>query len=185
MIQYICQLTDKGREACRLTKDHLGKAQTKMKVIQCDRKAKVKMINDMINNPVLKAPDFNNSFPLYCDASAVGIGAVLVQSDKDDVEHPVSFYSRKLSSSHQNYSTVEKEALSLILSLKHFEVYLGKSSCIVVHTDHNPLTFLNRMKHSNQRLLRWDLTLQEYNLGIKHIKGRDNIIADALNRIEH
>ena len=180
-------LKDKVREACKLAKDHLGKAQTKIKVIRCDRKAKVKMkmINDMINNPVLKAPDFNNSFSLYCDASDVGIGAVLVQSDQDDVEHPVSFYSRKLSSTQKNYSTVEKEALSLSLSLKHFEVYLRKSSRIVVHTDHNPLTFLNRMKHSNQRLLRCDLTLQEYNLEIKHIKGRDNIIADALSRIEH
>ena len=48
----------------------------------------------MINNPVLKAPDFNNSFSLYCDASDVGIGAVLIQSDQYDVKHPVSFYRR-------------------------------------------------------------------------------------------
>ena len=109
---------------------------------------------------MLKAPDFNNSFSLYWDASDVGIGAVLIQSDQYDVEHPVSFYSRKLISTQKNYSTVEKEALALILSLKHFEVYLGKSSRIVVHMDHNPLTFLNKIKHSNQRLLRWDLTLQ-------------------------
>ena len=129
----------------------------------------------MINNPVLKAPDFNNSFSLYCDASDVGIGAVPVQSDQDDVEHPVSFYSRKLSSTQKNYSTVENEALALILSLKHLEVYLGKSSRVVVHTDHNPLTFLNRMKHSNQRLLRWYLTYQEYNLEIKHLKGGDTL----------
>ena len=110
---------------------------------------------------------------------------MLLQSDQDDVEHPVSFYSRKLSSTQKNYSTVEKEALALLLSLKHFEVYLGKSSRVVVHMVHNPLTFLNRMKHSNQRLLRWDLTLQEYNLEIKHIKGRYNIIADASSRIEY
>ena len=38
------------------------------------------------------------------------------------------------------------------------------------------------MKDRNQRLLRWNLTLQEYNLQICHIRGKDNLIADALSR---
>ena len=38
------------------------------------------------------------------------------------------------------------------------------------------------MKNRNQRLVRWSLALQEYNLDIEHIKGRDNVIADALSR---
>ena len=53
---------------------------------------------------------------------------------------------------------------------------------VQVFTDHNPLVFINRMKNNNQRLLRWSLALQEYNLEIKHIKGKENIMADALSR---
>ena len=58
---------------------------------------------------------------------------------------------------HQkNYSTVEKEYLSLILALRHFEVYLTSSSSpIVVFSNHNPLTFIQKMKNKNQRPLRW------------------------------
>ena len=84
----------------------------------------------------------------------------------------------------KNYSTIEKKALALLLSLKHFEVYLGKHGQeITVYTHHNPLTFVNKMKLQNQRLLRWSLTLQEYNLNIRHIKGKDNLVADYLSRV--
>ena len=73
--------------------------------------------------------------------------------------------------------------LALVLSLRHFDVYaLSPYYPIVVHTDHNPLTFLHRMKSKNKRLLNWSLTLQEYNLDIRHIRGIDNVCADTLSR---
>ena len=52
----------------------------------------------------------------------------------------------------------------------------------VIFTDHNQLTFIHKMKNKNQRLLRWSLMLQEHNLDIRHIKGKDDIIPDALSR---
>ena len=72
----------------------------------------------------------------------------------------------------------------MLLALQHFEVYLGGSSFpIVVYTDHNPLVFLARMSNSNQRLMRWALIIQEFNLDIRHKKGSQNIVADALSRV--
>ena len=62
-------------------------------------------------------------------------------------------------------------------------MYLG--SCgypIIVDTDHNPLTFIVRMKNHGMRLLRWALVLQENDLEIVHKKGSENVIADALSR---
>ena len=38
------------------------------------------------------------------------------------------------------------------------------------------------MKNKNQRLVRWSLALQEYNLEIQHIPGSENVVADALSR---
>ena len=73
--------------------------------------------------------------------------------------------------------------MALLRALDHFEVYVGGySHSTVVYTDHNPLTFVTKMKNKNQRLLNWCLTLQMYNIKIEHIKGRDNVIADALSR---
>ncbi|XP_066940415.1 uncharacterized protein [Macrobrachium rosenbergii] len=53
---------------------------------------------------------------------------------------------------------------------------------IKIMTDHNPLTFINRYKNKNQRLMRWSIMLQEWNLQFSHIPGRDNVVADALSR---
>ena len=77
---------------------------------------------------------------------------------------------------------IEKEALALVLALQHFEVYVGGGAALVVYTDHNPLTFLRSLQCPNQRLMRWVLFLQGYDLDIRHIKGVDNVIADALSR---
>jgi hypothetical protein len=49
---------------------------------------------------------------------------------------------------------------------------------ILVFTDHNPLTFIHQMRNKNQRLTRWSLMLQEYDVIIRHIKGKNNVIAD-------
>ena len=137
------------------------------------------------NAPVLSAPDFDKPFKLAVDASDVGAGAVLFQADSNDIDHPVSFFSKKFNRHQRNYSTVEKECLALVLALQHFEVYVSSASVpLEVFTDHNPLTFLNRLKSKNQRLLRWSLLLQSYNLDIKHIRGKDNVVADALSRTD-
>ncbi len=134
--------------------------------------------------PVLSAPNFSQQFKLQVDASAVGAGAVLMQEDEGGIDHPVSFFSKKFNKCQRNYSVIEKEALALLLALQHFEVYLGGSDApILVYTDHNPLVFLNRMSNTNQRLMRWSLIVQEYHLDIRHKKGADNIIADALSRV--
>ena len=55
------------------------------------------------------------------------MGAVLLQEDADEMDHPVCYYSRKFNSHQCNYSTVEKETLAQVLSLQHFEVYLSPS----------------------------------------------------------
>ena len=134
------------------------------------------------NEPVLLAPNFAKGFKLAADATDTA-GSVLMQEDGNGVDHPVSYFSKKVKKHQQNYSTIEKECLSLILDLQHFEIYLTSSSSpLVVSSDHNPLISIHKMKNKNQRLLRWSLLLQECNLDIRHIKGKDNIISDALSR---
>ena len=136
----------------------------------------------LMSKPVLKPPDFSKSFVLQVDASEVGAGSVLLQ-DYSGILHPVSYFSKKFLKHQRNYSIVEKETLSLILSLKHFEVYLsGNGQSVLVLTDNNPLCFIEKNKGNNKRILRWSLILQDFNLNFQHIKGRDNVIADLLSR---
>ena len=133
--------------------------------------------------PVLAAPKLEEPFQLQVDASQVGAGAVLLQKDENDIERPVCYFSRKFNRHQFNYSTIEKEALALIWALQHFDVYVGGGvHPVVVFSDHNPLTFLSSLQNTNQRLMRWALFLQPYGLTIRHIKGSENVMADALSR---
>jgi len=136
-----------------------------------------------VNAPILSSPKFQTPFKLAVDASEKGVGAVLLQDDDRGIEHPVCFFSKKFNVHQRNYSVIEKETLALILAIQHFEVYLGSGSPIKVMTDHNPLVFLQRSCTTNQRLMRWSLFLQTYPLQIHHIKGKENVLADALSRV--
>ena len=80
----------------------------------------------LVNQPVLMAADFSKPFKIATDASDVGVGAVLLQEDEEGVEHPVVYFSKKLNKHQRVYSTIEKEALSLILAVEHFEVYMSQ-----------------------------------------------------------
>ena len=143
---------------------------------------RVKVI--LMNEPVLAMPDFQKAFKICVDASDIGAGAVLQQEDARGIDHPICYYSRKFDKHQQNYSTVEKETFALILTLQHCMVYLNTTvKPIIVYTDHNPLVFVNKMRNQNQRLMRWSLQLEAFNLDIRHIRGKDNVMADALSRV--
>ena len=93
------------------------------------------------NEPVLLAPNFKKEFKLAVDASDTDAGRVLMKEDGNGVDYPVSYFSKKSNKHRKNFSTIEKECLSLILTPQHFEVYLTSSSSpTVVFSDHNPLT---------------------------------------------
>ena len=79
-------------------------------------------IKRVIGNEVLLGyPDFNAPFEIRTDASKLQIGAVISQKGK-----PIDFYSRKTNSSQHNYTTTEKELLSIVATLKKFRnILLG------------------------------------------------------------
>ncbi|XP_076044797.1 uncharacterized protein LOC143027398 [Oratosquilla oratoria] len=110
----------------------------------------------LTSEPVLKTPNYHLPFHLQIDASGVGVGAVLLQPDPTStILHPVAFFSAKLNKHQENYSTIEKEALSLVLAIKKFRCYLQSSTTsIKIFTDHNPLAFIQKAKLQNQKILR-------------------------------
>ena len=125
---------------------------------------------------LLHYPDHNKPFELETDASDYQLGAVIKQNGK-----PVAYYSRKLNSAQRNYTTIEKELLSVVETFREFrDILLGAR--ITVHTDHQNLTHMFT-KHHTQRIMRWRLLIEEFGPHFVYKKGELNVVADALSRL--
>lgn len=136
------------------------------------------------SKPVLILPDLRQPFSIKCDASDFAIGAVLLQTDPNDkCLHPVAYYSKALTGNELNWTVLEKELFALVTTLKVWRQYLQNNHEVAVLSDHLNLKHWVTMdvKHS-QRLCRWAETLSFYNFKIGHIKGVENVEADALSR---
>ena len=130
----------------------------------------------LTNKPVLVAPDFARPFCLAVDASEVGIGGVLLQAGMNGLERPVAYFSKKLNAHQKRYSTIETEALALVLAVQHREIYnSGVVGDGVVYSDHNPLSFLAKFQQSNARVLRRSLSLQPDSLDIRHVAVKNDV----------
>jgi hypothetical protein len=130
--------------------------------------------------PVLQLPKLEESFVLQTDASATGIGAVLLQ-EHDGTLHPVTFASRKLLDRETRYSTIERECLAIVWSISKFAKFLWGAH-FTLQTDHRPLTYLQTSRFKNSRIMRWSLSLQEYKFTVEPLPGTRNVIADLLSR---
>jgi hypothetical protein len=92
----------------------------------------------------------------------------------------LAFYSRKLNSAKTRYTIGEQELLSIVETLKGFrEILLGQQ--VIVHTDHLNILY---DKLSSDRITIWRLLIEEYRPKYVHIAGKNNIVADALSRLE-
>ena len=139
-------------------------------------------LKDKLSNPpVLTYPNFDKEFYLYCDASAIGIGSVLMQHNDKNQLQPIAYYSRKLNKAEKEYSVTDKEALAVIASLKHFR-YIIFGYKIQVYTDHAAITEIFKNPQLSGKRARWHLIACEYDITLHYIPGSKNIIADALSR---
>lgn len=126
--------------------------------------------------PVLILPDFTATFELHCDASKLGIGAVLSQQSR-----PVGFYSEKLSGPRSRSSTYDVEFYAVVQAIRHWRHYLVHRD-FVIFTDHDALKHLDSQVKVSSRDANWIAYLQQFTFTIRHKSGKLNRVADALSR---
>ena len=129
--------------------------------------------------PVLTYFDKTKKHTIQCNASKKGLGAVLLQESK-----PVMYVSRALTEMEQRYSNIERELLVILFALERLNHYtLGRT--ITVQSNHQPLQSIwkKSIVSASPRLQRLLLQLAHYDLNIEFLRGKENVIADALSRV--
>jgi hypothetical protein len=126
--------------------------------------------------PVLALPSSGGGYAVYCDASRIGLGCVLMQHGK-----VIAYASRQLKRHEQNYPTHDLEMAAVIFALKIWRHYLYGETC-EIFTDHKSLKYIFQQKDLNLRQRRWMELLKDYDCTILYHPGKANVVADALSR---
>ena len=150
------------------------------------------IIKDLAYNaPVLHFVDPQRPLCLFTDASTTALSGVLLQPEAhvtpdtaiptQDLARskPIAFISRVFDDTQQRWSIPEKELFAVLFAIRSLDhVFAGRK--FFVFTDHK--NFVHLHQSTSPKLIRWRLALQEYSFVIKHIKGKDNRLADHLSR---
>ena len=133
--------------------------------------------------PVCKPINSKNEEPIWVitDVSATGIGAWYSQGPSWDSCRPAGFISRKFTPAQMNYCTWEQELLGVLEALLRWEDKLLGLAFTVV-TNHQALTFFNKVPARSQRRMRWWEYLARFDFKMQYLKGEKNKVADALSR---
>jgi len=121
-------------------------------------------------------PDVGKPFEVYCDASHLGLGCVLMQEKK-----AMTYALRQLKVHERNYPTHDLEFRAIVFALKIWRHYLyGVQFC--VFNVHKSLKYLFDQKELNMRQRRWMEFLKDYDFELLYHSGKVNVMADALSR---
>jgi hypothetical protein len=127
----------------------------------------------------LAQPDNFKPFDVYCDASGIGLGCVLMQDNR-----VIAYASRALRTHEQNYPTHDLELATVIHALKIWRHHLMGIKCNI-YTDHKSLKYIFTQADLNMRQRRWLVLIKDYDIEVYHHPGKANIVADALSHKAH
>lgn len=138
----------------------------------------------MVTAPILVFLNWKKKFHVHVVASCITLGDVLTQPGEGDIDHPISFTSRKLSKAERNYSTTECEGLAMVYVLPKFRHHLLDSH-FKMYTNHSELRYLGNKTLLGGKICRWFLFFQEYDFEVIVKPRRLKAGLDHLSRIEN
>ena len=133
----------------------------------------------LTTRPITAFPDFSLPFPLYTDASAAGLGAILAQV-REGRERIICCASRSLNQAEKAYPATKLECLAIVWAVAKFRPYL-MSMPFEVYMDDYALQWLKTMRTGSALLHCWSAALEEYDFSVKHRPGKSQTHVDGLS----
>jgi len=139
----------------------------------------------LANPPIIRPYKAGLELHVACDASQLGVGAVLYQIDptieSSDHRRYICFASRALNSGQRNYSATRRELLAIIFALQRFRFWLVDKH-FILETDHRALIFMLHHDHTNYMINSWLDVLIDFDFTVVHCPGILNVLPDHLSR---
>ncbi|CAN4115296.1 unnamed protein product [Withania somnifera] len=101
--------------------------------------------NKLTSTPVLVLPEGTDGYAVYCDASGIGLGCVLMRHGR-----VIAYASRQLRPHEKNYPTHDLELAAVIFALKIWRHYLYGVH-VDIYTDHKSFQYIFKQKDLNLR----------------------------------
>ena len=136
--------------------------------------------NKLISAPILGHFKPESPIILYTDASNYAIGCILSQI-QDEKEIVISYNSKSLNQRQSNYSVSERECLAIVWAVDKLRHYLYGTH-FTIKTDNCALCYIHSLKKPNGRLIRWGLSLQDYDFTVEYRSGKKHLNVDCLSR---
>jgi hypothetical protein len=133
----------------------------------------------LTTSPVLAQPDLTKSFDVYCDASSIGVGCVLMQEGR-----VIAYSSRQLWRREEHYPMHDLELAAVVHSLRTWHHYL-LGNVVRIFTYHKSLKYIFTQPDLNMHRRRWLELIKDYDLEVHYHPGKVNVLADALSCKAH
>ncbi|XP_038138952.1 uncharacterized protein K02A2.6-like [Cyprinodon tularosa] len=177
MVNYLSKFYDHLSDDCEILRQ-LTRKENLWEWTDIQEGAFQRLKDKIAQAPVLQYYNKEEELTLQCDASDTGLGAALTQKGK-----PVAFGSRALTPTEKGYAQIEKECLAIVFGMEKFHQYTyGRE--VTVQSDHKPLENIHSkpLLSAPKRLQRMLLRLQQYDIRVTYVPGRDMLLADTLSR---
>ena len=144
----------------------------------------VELKNALADAAMLAHPIVGAKLSINVDSSDYAIGAVLQQSVNESWQS-LAFFTKSLSAPQRKYSAFDRELLTAYAAVKRFR-YFVEGRDFIIYTDHKLLTFafqqdLNKFSPRQFRYLNY---ISQFTTDVRHVSDVNNVVADALSRIE-
>lgn len=140
------------------------------------------MKEHLVKRPLLALYNPELETEVHTDASALGLGGILMQWQPcPKILKPVAYFSRQTTPEERHFHSYELETLAVVCSLKKFRPYLLGIN-FTVYTDCNALRTTLTKRDLIPRIARWWLQISEYNFNIQYRPGSRMNHVDALSR---